>query len=1013
MAWLRGRARPVTIALSLAALLLALSALGSTTAHASGCENSWTNSKGGSWFNSENWSRKAVPAASEEVCIIEPGTYAVEMDQTANVSVKALTVGAASGTQTLTVASTCSVNAVLSTTGGIAIGTNGALTMTNGDSCPNSVTLSGPVSNAGVLTTLPAHGGSRSLQGSLTNTGTLAIEATTAFNGSKAALTNEGAIKLAEGTQLQVNGENSVSNGSGGKIVATGSGAIVTTGAASSFNEGAGTTSGTRPVIVEDGTLTYTGAGEGPIMARGAARLAGASSAGQSLTLESTCGKNVTATAPAGFANGGTMTFTNADGCANNVTLSVPAGDALTNSGTIVSAAAIGGERNLQGSTVNDGTIDVDRTTRFNGAKATLTNEGAIALAEGVQLQVSNAGSVANAAGGSISATGSGAVVLSGGTFTEGAGTTAGSKPVIVEDGALDYSGAGASTIALHGSSSLAGTLSSGQSLSVESTCAKNAAVSVGSNVGNGGSIALTNGDGCANNVTVNVAAGDALTNSGTLSSEHEKGGSRSLTGVLVNTGSFDVDTATTMTGAGTQLENKGALNVANGTSLSLSSGAVASNEAGTITGTGSGALVQSGATFTEGAGKTSGSKPVILEDLALVYAGSGEGPIALRGSSSLSGSLSAGQSLSIESTCAKNAAVSVAASLTNGGSIALRNADGCANNTALNIEAGATLTNDGSLATEHTAGGSRTITGNVSNGGTLTIATNTSYGGSGATLLNRATISLAEGVTLSVTGPANVANEAGTITGPGSLVQSGGTFTENAGKTSGALPVVLEDGTLKYAGAGASTIAVRGTSSLTGTLVKEVETLPSKGQTLLLQSTCGKNATISAPAFTNAGTIVLENGDGCSNGVTLSLGGGTLTNKAAIDVEHGAGGTRRIEAPVVNEKTVTVAAGQTLNVAGSYTQQGKKGVFATGIASPSSFGVLSASGPATIAGTLSVVQAKGLSVAEGDRFAVLGSSALSGTFAKLKGNKIKKSKPAIKFNARYSGTGVTLEVGP
>ncbi len=114
-------------------------------------------------------------------------------------SVKSLTIGGTSGTQTLAVGSSCSVNAVLTTTAGISNGAQGAITLTNGDGCGDSVTVIGPITNAGTITSEPAHGGARSLQGNLTNTGTLAINANTAFNGTSTLLTNEGAIDVAEG----------------------------------------------------------------------------------------------------------------------------------------------------------------------------------------------------------------------------------------------------------------------------------------------------------------------------------------------------------------------------------------------------------------------------------------------------------------------------------------------------------------------------------------------------------------------------------------------------------------------------------------------------------------------------------------------------------------------------------------------------------------------------------------------------------------------------------------------
>jgi hypothetical protein len=153
-----------------------------------GCSDSWTNTAGGSWFTSADWSKGAPPGPEEEACITAPGTYTVTVDQTSTtgtVSVRSLTVGGSSGTQTLTVAGTCSQNAVLASAYGIANGWHGAITLTNGDECASDVALSGPVGNLGLLDVEDLHGGLRSIEGDLTNNGT---------------------VSLAAGEQLQVNG---------------------------------------------------------------------------------------------------------------------------------------------------------------------------------------------------------------------------------------------------------------------------------------------------------------------------------------------------------------------------------------------------------------------------------------------------------------------------------------------------------------------------------------------------------------------------------------------------------------------------------------------------------------------------------------------------------------------------------------------------------------------------------------------------------------------------------------
>src|SRR5579859_7083364 len=72
-------------------------------------------------------------------------------------------------------------------------------------------------------------------------------------------------------------------------------------------------------------------------------------------------------------------------------------------------------------------------------------------------------------------------------------------------------------------------------------------------------------------------------------------------------------------------------------------------------------------------------SSPSILDNATLAYTGSGASSIAVRGNTALSGNLSGGQVLIIESTCAENANVTAGASFTNAGTMVLTNGDACA----------------------------------------------------------------------------------------------------------------------------------------------------------------------------------------------------------------------------------------------------------------------------------------------------------------------------------------------
>jgi hypothetical protein len=817
-----GRTR-LTVAIAMAAITVLLT-LTPSAAHAAGCENSWKNAKGGSWTEAENWSKKAVPAAGEEVCITEAGIYTVALNGV-NPSIKSLVVGGSSGTQTLAVGSTCgNSNETLTTTAGLNVEADGALTLTNADSCGYNVYIVSPITNHGTVTTEVPHGGQRQLQGAFVNKGTLQIgtptSTPTAFNGSKALLTNEGAIKLSEGAGLTASNESAITNGTGGSI-----------------------------------------------------------------------------------------------------------------------AAAIGAY------------VYVDPN----------------------------------------------------GTFTEGAGTTSG-EPVYVEGGAIVYTGTGASTIAARATSSLSGNLSSGQKLELQSTCsASNEQLNVAASLTSAGTITMENAESCGYNTALLIAEGQTLTNTGTISAEEDHGGNRVVQGSLLNKGTLNINQTVKYDAKIGLLTNEGTINVANEKQLAVSEGSSVTNAAGTITSTGTGNVYLQGGTLTENGGKTSG-EPVYMEGGAIVYTGTGASTIAARATSSLSGNLSSGQKLELQSTCsASNEQLNVAASLTSAGTITMENAESCGYNTALLIAEGQTLTNTGTISAEEDHGGNRVVQGSLLNKGTLNINQTVKYDAKIGLLTNEGTINVANEKQLAVSEGSSVTNAAGTITstGTGNVYLQGGTLTENGGKTSGE-PVYMEGGAIVYTGTGASTIAARATDTLTGNVAK--------GQTLELQSTCGaSNEQLkTAGSFTNEGTIDLTNGDTCGYNAMLSLGSKMLTNKGTINSENPHGGARTIEGILKNEGTLSLSPGETLKVTHTYTQTGK-GTLKTAIASASSFGALSVTSTAKLAGALAVTQIAPFSGTAGESFVVLGSSSQTGTFTKETGAAINTT--GLYYEPTYSATGVTLHV--
>ena len=333
----------------------AISILGAAPAHAAGCGDSWTNTAGGSWYEGDSWSTKAPPKEGEEACITAAGTYTVTMNGIADVTVKALALGGSSGTQTLSVASSCSLNQVLTTTAGLTIEAHGALTMTNVETCANSVTLAGPLLNGGTLTAEPAHGGQRNLQGNLTNKGTIAVNANTSFNGAKDTLANEGTIALATGATLTASNESTVTDAAG-TIASTGTGDLFVR--SGTFNQGAGNTSG-EPVYVDDGAVHFTGAGAASVAVRGTSTLVGEELAkGQKLTIQSTCGEQGNLSGGA-LLNNGTIVLTSADGCGNQADLLLGLSRLLNKGGTIDVENPDGGQREIEAELVNEKTLSI------------------------------------------------------------------------------------------------------------------------------------------------------------------------------------------------------------------------------------------------------------------------------------------------------------------------------------------------------------------------------------------------------------------------------------------------------------------------------------------------------------------------------------------------------------------------------------------------------------------------------------------------------------------------------
>ena len=98
--WLRPVAVGTAIGFCLAAvLLLTRLSTGAVT-----CTDTWI-ATDGNWASAANWSKGSVPGEGDTACITGTGTYTVLVNSNSPVVVSTLTLGAASGTQTLVIGS--------------------------------------------------------------------------------------------------------------------------------------------------------------------------------------------------------------------------------------------------------------------------------------------------------------------------------------------------------------------------------------------------------------------------------------------------------------------------------------------------------------------------------------------------------------------------------------------------------------------------------------------------------------------------------------------------------------------------------------------------------------------------------------------------------------------------------------------------------------------------------------------------------------------------------------------
>ncbi len=147
----------------------------------------WTNPNGGNWSVATNWSGGKVPGTSDDVFITAAGSYTVT--QNVSATVNSLTLGGASGTQTLTNAgfilnlntnSAINGSGLLALSSGATVGSVGPLTV-NGRLLSDSSILHPVITVASVGTLQLVGSGNHVLWAPLTNAGTISFKGGTLY----------------------------------------------------------------------------------------------------------------------------------------------------------------------------------------------------------------------------------------------------------------------------------------------------------------------------------------------------------------------------------------------------------------------------------------------------------------------------------------------------------------------------------------------------------------------------------------------------------------------------------------------------------------------------------------------------------------------------------------------------------------------------------------------------------------------------------------------------------------
>jgi hypothetical protein len=725
-----------------------------------------------------NWSANAAywtqgfPTSTSNVCINESDTYSVDL--TASVSINSLQVGGgATGTQTLIVdGSGTNVELTLASGTTSEVAGNGDLSL-----APSSSGFAMLTGSSGITV---ASGGTLDTTGSsniaylrtpITNDsgGAVTIGAATTNQDSTTLTSNSGTFSVSSGGGYNLTG-NSTFTDAAGTLTLTGTGSM--TQDDGTFTQSGGTESG-NAVTVDGGATLVDSAGAGAFNVIGSSSLSGTIPAGQSVNVNGSS-TNVELTVNAAVTVDGTLDLSPTS--AGFAMVTGTGSLTVTSGANLATIAGSTNEAYLRVPITNDvgGTVTIGAPTTDQDSNTLTTSSGTFTVSSGAGYLLTGSSSFTHSAG-TLTVTGS--MTQDDGTFTQTSGDIAG-NPVTVDGGATIADSAGTGGFDVIGSSSLSGTVPVGQTVNVDGS-GTNVQLSVNAGVAVKGTLDLSPASAGYAMVTgtghLTVKSGGNLATVGSSNIAYLRTAISNKTG-----GTVTIGAATTNQDSNTLTKNSGTFTVSSGGGYTLSGGSSFKDSAGTLTVTGS--MTENGGTFTQSGGTESGN-PVQIDSAATLADSAGAGAFDVVGSSSLTGTIPAGQSVNINGS-GTNVDLDVAAAVTIDGTLDLSPASA---GYAM-VSGGGTLTvaSGGNLATVGPSTNEAYLRTPVTNesGGTVTIGAPTTRQDSDTVtdnsgtlqVINGGQLALSAGSTLTNTSTATVGVTVNGTAGTGGISGSGET---------------------------------------------------------------------------------------------------------------------------------------------------------------------------------------------------------------------------------------------